>query len=411
MAAIVSLALPSSLLATAATAAGATVTAGPPSSPPTTTFLLESVGTSAAPRTPYCVTFLGTANGQPATSNNCASTPRMLFQVVPIAGSTTLFAVHVPQHPGMCLDTANGSAAAGVALVQGACAKSTSQQWDIVAAGGGTSALINVKGGLCMDGSGTPVVQRACSYDTYQQWKLVPLPTDAPFVLATPGAPACGSLPTPVNGAPLLAGPCVSPVGTRFKLTTTGDGAPHYTVAVSSSPGMCLDTENGWLSPGVPVVQGRCTLSGTQSWTVTPTVTGQLTMVNDASGLCMDARGSLVVQEPCTGTASQAWELISPPVITSVAPPVDCVRNPTHWVYTPTVAQLISPESVVGYLNVPGYEPLVLTKYTNPSFDGTTVTYDPRGYPWTFGPMSLNLIATNPFGSTTQSSTLYGCRL
>jgi len=85
---------------------------------------------------------------------------------------------------------------------------------------------------------------------------------------------------------------------------------------VNSASGLCLDADNNHINtPGDTVQLWFCWGGANQQWKVVPIDGSAMEeVVNIASGMCLDAdpagigtNGDTVRMEPCTGAANQLW--------------------------------------------------------------------------------------------------------
>jgi hypothetical protein len=93
---------------------------------------------------------------------------------------------------------------------------------------------------------------------------------------------------------------------------------------------VCLQPENGSMSPGVLILQASCNGSEEQRWTK-----DGLHYINLRSGLCLDAGGAREAghiqtdQWPCIGISSENWEPVSsvPGAVTGLISRISGTRN------------------------------------------------------------------------------------
>jgi hypothetical protein len=221
---------------------------------------------------------------------------------------------------GECLQPINGSLTQGDAVVQQRCDGSAAQQWTITNLDCSTCTsvhLINGASHLCLDArgdgaNGTPIQQWTCDSISNENWNFgerynqlvsaIPHQPGGPHCLVTPG--------TQAGQAMVLeyCGPSSSlwnrPVVVTATAPPTPAPAPAITL-VSVMSGECLQPINGSLQQGDAVVQEPCDGGAAQQWTipnVNCTTCVSVHLVNVASHLCLDARGTGV-----NGTPIQQW--------------------------------------------------------------------------------------------------------
>lgn len=221
-----------------------------------------------------------------------------------------------------CLDVADNGTTAGTLVDYYTCHSSQNQQWLIKAGENGTTAIVGVQSGFCLDssggpseGGGTQLVINPCSGATSQNWNvrrsLFELNTDAPYrCIAVNNART-------VSGTAVLATSCSVAFQDEWDYNFgTLDGIG------TANPGTgekykCL-TATGETS-GSTVVLSACTatLKATQIWTIENGVLLGLptsTLIVGVDGLCVDSKGgppvggrTQLIIDTCTGATSQNW--------------------------------------------------------------------------------------------------------
>ncbi|MFE0647058.1 RICIN domain-containing protein [Streptomyces sp. NPDC059534] len=96
----------------------------------------------------------------------------------------------------------------------------------------------------------------------------------------------------------------------NWNLTRGTDGS--YTL-VNAESGLCADIEGGSTAAGAKVIQWACTGGQNQRWNLTRQANGTYTVASLKSGLLLttasSGNGSLVTQQPDTGTPRQQWTI------------------------------------------------------------------------------------------------------
>jgi hypothetical protein len=102
----------------------------------------------------------------------------------------------------------------------------------------------------------------------------------------------------------------------RGKLLGSGDaqtvasGSKNRLVNVMS--GLCLDVSGGSTAAGTRIQQWTCNDLPPQNWTLTAATDGSFALRAENSGLCITTtggQGTAIQQQPCDGSAAQAWTL------------------------------------------------------------------------------------------------------
>ncbi|MFD0569439.1 RICIN domain-containing protein [Kitasatospora gansuensis] len=109
--------------------------------------------------------------------------------------------------------------------------------------------------------------------------------------------------------------------GTQFVTWSPNGGANQNWVFTQQTDGsyqivnglsqLCMDVSGGSTSAGAQVIQWACTGGSNQRWLVTPASGGGYKIASQKSGLLLTtattSNGSLVTQQPDTGSALQRW--------------------------------------------------------------------------------------------------------
>jgi len=192
---------------------------------------------------------------------------------------------------GLCLGIAGRKAASGTSVVVNHCGTSTTEVWTQ----GSGNTLINKASGLCLDDPGSSTVNgthlevAACSGGLNQVW---PLPAASAPASLTPAGPVSYQVNQPNTQVACITAGASSAPGTAVRLATcVGTRAQTATIEPGGNIKIgrqCLDTAGEATSSGTGAVLATCGTSATQVWTPG---TGD-TLVNKASGLCLNAEGS-----------------------------------------------------------------------------------------------------------------------
>jgi hypothetical protein len=221
-----------------------------------------------------------------------------------------------------CLDVKDSGTTAGTLVDLSACTGAQNQQWIIengAVLGHATSTLIiGAQSGLCLDSSGGPTVGggpqlviNACTGATSQNWNVremqIQLDANAPYVcVAVSGANAA-------QGTPVVAYSCSGGPEDLWNFSA----GEFWGIGTESGKYKCL-TSTG-TAAGSVVVLDKCTGRGTQEWSVenhgleAPSAN---IIISRGAGLCLDSSGgppidggTQLVINPCTGAASQNWNV------------------------------------------------------------------------------------------------------
>ena len=256
-----------------------------------------------------------TANKTPIISYSCSGGPEQGWnyvegQLIGNIGSN------------MCMDVADNGITAGTLVDFYSCHGSQNQQWKIEAGQDGTTAIVGVQSGFCLDssggpseGGGTQLVINPCSGATSQNWNvrrsLFELNTNAPFQCIVVNNAET------VAGTPVIASQCSMGFedewdynyGTLDGIGTANPGSGEKYKCLTASgrtSGSTLEIEN-------------CTaeLRATQLWTIENGALLGLpatTLIVGVNGLCVDGQGgppvgggTQLVIDTCTGATSQNW--------------------------------------------------------------------------------------------------------
>jgi hypothetical protein len=222
----------------------------------------------------------------------------------------------------MCLDVADNGTKAGTLVDYYTCHGSQNQQWLIEAGQNGTTAIVGVQSGFCLDssggpsvGGGTQLVINPCTGATSQNWNvrrsMFELNTNAPFLcIAVNNAETVAGTPVQTSSCSVaFADEWDYNFGTLDGIGTanTGKGQKYKCLTATGS------------TSGSTVVLDACTakLKPTQLWTIENGVLVGLpasTLIVGVNGLCVDSQGgppvsggTQLIIDTCTGATSQNW--------------------------------------------------------------------------------------------------------
>jgi Ricin-type beta-trefoil lectin domain len=221
-----------------------------------------------------------------------------------------------------CLDVADNGTAPGTLVDYYTCHGSQNQQWLIKAGEGGTTAIVGVQSGLCLDssggpseGGGTQLIINTCSGATSQNWNvrrtLFELNTAAPYLCIA------------VNNAETVSGTAV--IATSCSIAFQDEWDYNYGTLDgigTANPGTgekykCLTATGKTSGSTVEISSCTATLKDTQLWTIENGVQLGLptsTLIVGVNGLCIDSQGgpsvgggTQLIIDTCTGATSQNW--------------------------------------------------------------------------------------------------------
>ncbi|WP_412542825.1 family 20 glycosylhydrolase [Longispora sp. K20-0274] len=91
-----------------------------------------------------------------------------------------------------------------------------------------------------------------------------------------------------------------------YEFEVYGATSTVYTIATG---GKALDVPGSTGTAGTQLITWTTHGGTNQQWRSTPQADGTVTLTNGASGQCADVSGANVVQNPCSGAASQKWKI------------------------------------------------------------------------------------------------------
>lgn len=220
-----------------------------------------------------------------------------------------------------CLDVADNGTTAGTLVDYYTCHGSQNQQWLIEPGQDGTTAIVGVQSGFCLDssggpseGGGTQLVINPCSGATSQNWNvrrsLFELNTNAPYLCISVNNAET------VTDTPVIATSCSTAFQDEWDYNY---GALNGIGTANPGTGekyKCL-TASGKTSGSTVELVSCNTLKSTQVWTIeNGTLLGlpASTLIVGESGLCVDSKGgptvgggTQLIIDTCTGATSQNW--------------------------------------------------------------------------------------------------------
>jgi len=269
--------------------------------------------------TPYlCAAVQGSniANKTPVIAYPCSGGPNDHWQYI----GGQLQGIGTSSAGAKCLDVEGQGTTPGTLVDLYACVGQLNQQWEIVdgtTMGLPTSTLVmGVQSLLCLDsaggpsvGGGTQLVMNTCTGSGSQNWIL----REMQFELATSNPYLCASVGSSANGSPVISYSC--------------DGAPSqlwnyvngeiYGLGSEGTTDKCLTSVAA--TAGSLVELDKCTGKATQQWFLLDwfLADGSITnAIGIGGGLCLDnsggppsGGGTQLVINPCTGAASQNWNV------------------------------------------------------------------------------------------------------
>ena len=203
------------------------------------------------------------------------------------------------QESGRCLDVPNATQTDGTTLALWDCTGGTNQQWTAT-----PSKQLMVYGTKCLDAfgqgtaDGTPVAIWTCTGGTNQQWTINP---DGTVVGVQSGKCLEVAKHATTNSSPVDLWTCNGGANQKwFRGNTVGQ-------LKGQESGRCVDLPAGNQTNGTRPALYDCNGGGNQDWT--STASGQLTVYDSK---CLDivggtADGSAVDIWDCTGNANQQW--------------------------------------------------------------------------------------------------------
>lgn len=221
-----------------------------------------------------------------------------------------------------CLDVADNGTTPGTLVDYFTCHGSENQQWKIEAGRDGTTAIVGVQSGLCLDssggpseGGGTQLIINTCSGATSQNWNvrrsLFELNSGPPYrCIAVNNAET-------VSGTPVIATSCSTAFQDEWNYnygTLDGIGTANPGTGEKYN---CLTASGD--TAGSTVKMSACTakLKATQLWTIENGALLGLpasTLIVGVNGLCVDSKGgpavgggTQLIIDTCTGVTSQNW--------------------------------------------------------------------------------------------------------
>jgi hypothetical protein len=247
-----------------------------------------------------CVAVSGgsTAPGTPVVAYSCSGAPNYRWNYV----NGQFQGLGTYNGATRCLDVIDNGVVAGTPVDLWPCTGQLNQQWQI-----NDGQIIGVQSGMCLEstGSGNQLVISPCTGASSQNWIL----RGMQFEL-TASTPLCVSVygGDTANGTPIVAASCADAPNQLWNYkdnNLTGLGSWNGTFTCLTSSGLAIGSE---------VTLSSCVAgSPTQQWTISPAPSNKVSLIS--SDLCLDSTGPnfhgtpQVVVKPCSGAASQNWNL------------------------------------------------------------------------------------------------------
>ena len=212
---------------------------------------------------------------------------------------------------GLCLGTAG--ATTGSLVRVDTCDGDASQQWQQ----GTGNTVVNQASGLCLNDpgasttSGTTLGVATCNGEIQQSWPL-------PVAQAPPPPPAAGPLYSRLlHNDNTLCTKYTSKKAVEVS-ECLGETDQEWTVEANgtieaNANSLCLDTQGQATASGTPIVLAACEGASTQVWTGKVQQDNSYHLINEGSGLCLDAPSNayntqLEIQT-CGSSSNQEWRL------------------------------------------------------------------------------------------------------
>jgi hypothetical protein len=215
---------------------------------------------------------------------------------------------------GHCLDVPGGDTSPGARL-QGfsICHGDANQRWRMVLEPSGRYAIQSVATGLCVDipnfATGvSPVVQWPCNGGLNQRFTVRPDAGGGVRIIASHAGGGCLGV-SPATGK-LEQHPCpAASVAESWTVTSFPDRG-HRTIQ-SFANGECVDVPFGSSAPNHVVNHVPCHDGTAQEFDLRPVAGAAQVELRprNAPGLCLDDQQLVVRQVPCSGAATQRWQL------------------------------------------------------------------------------------------------------
>jgi len=238
------------------------------------------------------------------------------------ANTGTSYYALINVNSGLVLDVSGASTAAGGFIVQSTSSGATSQQWQVVPAGGGYYNLVNHNSGLVLDvpalstTAGTQLEQWTGTNGANQQWQFVG--TNGSYTIVNKNS----GLLVDVNGGSTARGAeVIQYTGTggtnqQWQLIAVPTAGMTYQL-VNRNSGLVIDVNAGSTSNGGTIIQYPNHSGSNQLWQFVDAGGGYFTLVNANSGLALEVPGfsttagtQLDQWGPNPGT-NQQWLFIS----------------------------------------------------------------------------------------------------
>ncbi|HET9143478.1 RICIN domain-containing protein [Actinophytocola sp.] len=238
----------------------------------------------------------------------------------PAAEPTTV----VVQHSGMCLDVRGGPQAVqdGARIEQWHCTGAANQSWTLQDAGSGRFRLVAQNSAKCVEpiaggtANLTGLQQMTCGTSAGQLWTRQATPTAGVYRFVHVSSARCLDVPlsSTVEGELLVLFDCTGNPNQSWAISQTAYPSLPEPIVVKHS-GKCLDVRGGpqAVQDGAVIEQWQCTTAANQNWTLRDAGNGQVQLVAQNSGKCIQpvdggtANSTALEQRTCASTAIQLW--------------------------------------------------------------------------------------------------------
>ena len=243
---------------------------------------------------------------------------------VGLAGVAASVTTVVAQHSGMCLDVRGGPQAIddGARIEQWTCTGASNQSWTLQDMGSGRFVLVAENSGKCVEpvaggtADGTGLQQMRCNGTSGQLWTRQSTATPGVYRFVHVDSTRCLDVPrsSMVSGELLVLWNCLGGANQSWAISQTAYPPPAEPLVAKHS-GKCLDVRGGpqATQDGAVIEQWHCTGASNQNWTVRDAGNGQVQLVAQNSGKCVQTAGAGTAnltgleQRTCDTTAAQRW--------------------------------------------------------------------------------------------------------
>lgn len=237
----------------------------------------------------------------------CVVTAALAMAVFPAAGAeqpsiSVATTTVVAQHSGMCLDVRGGPQAVndGAPIEQWHCTGATNQSWTLQDMGSGRFRLVAQNSGKCVEtvaggtANGTLLQQWTCNGTSRQLWTRQSTATPGVYLFVHADSNRCLDVPqsSMVEGELLIIYNCIANQNQHWAVNQTAYPPPAQPLVAKHS-GKCLDVRGGpqAIQDGAVIEQWQCTGATNQNWTLRDAGGGQIQLVAQNSGKCVQPVG------------------------------------------------------------------------------------------------------------------------